>query len=180
MASVFLDEFKQYLEFDITDETEDVLINDVLLGTQSYISTTYGTVIGQVTKTITLNGNGNAYYYLNESPIISITSLTISDTLQNTDNYYFKDNEIRLITGTFISGTQNVELEFTVGYDTSSIPDDLKLALFKIAEKMYYDASQNRDGVTTISNDIKQNASFVDKIPYLVQSILYAYRIIRF
>ena len=180
MASVFLDDFKRYLEFDVTDETQDNLINDVLLGTQAYIGKTYGTVIGQLTRSVKLNGDGLSYLYLNESPLVSISALTISGTFQDTSNYYFKDNEIRLIAGNFSVGKQNIEIDYVVGYDDTDIPDDLKLALFKLSEKLYYDATQNRDGITTVSNDIKQRASFYDKIPYVAQSILYAYRIIRF
>lgn len=180
MASVFLEEFKRYLEFDVTDDREDTLLDIVLLGTQSFIGSVYGTVIGQQVVTDTLNGNGQAYYYLNQSPIVTISSLSIDGTAVDIGDYYFKDNEIRMITGTFTSGTQNVDINYTIGYDTSDIPDDLKLALFKIAEKMYYDASQNRDGVSVISNDIKQRASFVDKIPLVAESILNSYRVIRF
>jgi hypothetical protein len=55
------------------------------------------------------------------------------------------------------------------------LPDDLKLAVFKLGEKLYNDATQNRDGVNAYTADVSQRVTMYDRLPKVAELILNSY-----
>lgn len=178
--NIFLSPFKEYLERDVTNEEQDAVLNICLNSAQQFIETSIGIVIGNRDETLLLNGNGFSFIQSDVWPLTVISSITIGDTLQDISNYYFDGYEIGLLTGVFTSGTRNVEVEVSVGYTDTNIPADLLMALFKLAEKQFIDATDNREGISLLSNDIKQRVSYTNKLPPFVVQVFNSYRPFRF
>ena len=177
MSNVYLTDFKTYLEFTLDDVDHDSLLDMLLGASQGFISSLYNVYTFGTTESLTLNGNGKSYMYLSFTPITGVTVLTIDGEAIDVSEYYFVDNAIHLMDGAIFSrGNMNVTMDVAYGYTIDTVPDDLKFALFKIAEKTYYDATQNREGVSTLSNDIKQRASFYNEIPEIAEIILSTYK----
>ena len=177
MANPYLTDFKTYLEFTLDDIDHDSILDMLLGAAQGFISSLYGAYTSSETESLITNGNGKSYMYFGFSPITAVANLTIDGVLIDVSNYYFMDNVIHLIDGAIFTKTsRNVTMDVTYGYTISTVPDDLKFALFKITEKTYYDATQNREGVSTLSNDIKQRASFYNEVPEIAEIILATYK----
>ncbi len=177
MASRFLDDFKNYKEFDLTDTSQDEIMNLVLDASESYIENECNIILAESTKTLNISGNGTNTIYLDASPINSIVSVKIDDVIQDINDFVVINNHLYYKVSTFTSGALNVLVAITTGYSPTSISNTLKLAILKLADKLFTDATDNRDGVTGYDTGIKMGEHYVHSdLPDNIKAILYQHK----
>jgi hypothetical protein len=175
---------KQFLEY-VDVQESDIAVKDslaqILTWAEEYIYSTYYVSIIPRTVTENLDGSGTPKLYTSRGNINAITSLTISGEVVSTSLLKTNKNIVVYGASTFISGTLNIDITYSIGYNTYDlVPSGLVNALFVIGRKMYTDATKNFDGISLIQSDTKQSIKPLDTIPYLAENILQAYRIFKF
>lgn len=126
----------------IDHANDDSLIQIILEGvSKQFDNYTYRT-LENATAASTLDGNGKQYFFNLDYPINSITSVVLDGvtlTAGATADYihYTSDHEAKLkkIGGVWTEDEQNLVITYDRGYST--IPDDLELACFLQASKIY-------------------------------------------
>jgi len=122
------------------------------------------------------DGNGKTSLLLDNYPIISIESLTIDDYPYTASDYliYKNEGEIKLVEDAFAIGNQNVEIEYTAGFE--EVPADIKLCCTEMTASKFKEIDGNRIGIASISfgdqNTTFRESEFTDKI----KNILNRYR----
>ena len=181
-----LAELKQFLEIDDAFTDKDALLNMLLQGAEAFIKSRYGIVLTPTTETMVFSGDGTTNKLLLPVKVVRINYLKINGDLIPTSDYILsKNSAIILKGGTFTKGVGNIEVNASYGFYLGGlavpppgfkpIPGDLKVALFKLTEKLYNDATQNRDGVNAYTADVSQRATFYDKIPRIAELTFNAY-----
>lgn len=131
------DELKRFLDIDLSDTANDALINSVLraadLRVKNYICYNPEAV---VTVSEEKWVEKSRFVPLSHSPITTIVSITDEDGVEyETDEYRIAEKGIVEFLSVLSSTT--VYVTYTGGYSASSMPDDLKLATWIIAESLY-------------------------------------------
>lgn len=173
--------FIKYVNVDATDIIVRDSLIDILSWSERFIFDTYGISIVERTLTETLDGSGTSKIFLNHGDIASVSSLVVSEEIIPTTDILTFKNSIYYKNGTFIAGTANVTVTYTVGFsDVAIVPSSLINALFVIGRKMYTDETKNFDAYASISSDIKQSVKLIDEIPTLAERLLQSYKIYKF
>lgn len=74
------------------------------------------------------------YYYPQNIPILSISSLTVNDTTLTEDtDFYVEDRRIVFDDAQDLSEPHALKIVYTAGWDSSTFPLDLKMAILKLA-----------------------------------------------
>ena len=145
---VTLPEMRQYLNITDSDDTSmdneltslldecNDFIKREALGLENILNTTYTDEY--------YDGNGTPYLYIDNKPIVSVTSLTndndVSYGTENTDFYVYGDEGyIQLSSSTFGRGLHNVKVTYQAGWGDvrTNVPLPIKLALKKWAAAIY-------------------------------------------
>ena len=173
--SQYLQEFKQYREMELNNTEFDTLLDIALTAAHDYIERYCNILLSQDTITVTMDGTGTSIITIDKYPINSIDSLSISGTTIDSSVYYIRGNMIGLKYGVFTSGIDNVSVTLSIGYQ--ALPDMLRLCLFKLADKLYSDAVDNKDGVVsyTTGNGVSEKFSD-DVIPSTIYDMLNQYK----
>lgn len=176
MSHRLLDEFKQSIEYDLADATKDDKLSLALSSAESMIEATYGVPIGLKEVEIVFDGDGsNTVFTEYYNP--SFVSLTIDGVTIASTEVYFKNNYLRLKTLTFTSGIQNCILKISVGFTDLLLPDSIRMGLFKLANKIFVDMDEAREGVTSYSTGTKTGMVFVQKhLPDTFELLIQPYR----
>lgn len=130
--------FKTLEKIDHADD--DSLIQIILEGvSKQFDNYTYRT-LENATAAATLDGNGKEWFFNVDYPINGVTSVVLDGvTLTATTDYiyYTSDHEakFRKIGGVWTEDEQNLVITYDRGYST--IPDDLELACYYQASKIY-------------------------------------------
>jgi len=123
--------------------------------------------------------------YLNHRPVISVSSVVITDsadvedTIPSTDyKLYSTVGKIKLTEGdTFLAGNLNVAVTYVAG--ESELPADVKFAAVKLIRWQKRKWTDNRDGVASISVG-DQNITYERDMPIEIKKMLDPYRVLAF
>jgi len=170
--ALWLEAFKIYMSFDRTDQDKDSIMEMLLLGVIPDLEA-YGVLIGQrvVDEEVVEASNGVAF--LPHYPVIVINSATVLGNSIDPADIKIKKNILEADTL-----TSEVTLDLTLGWDFDVAPMDIKIAIFKFTEKLYNDAVMEREGLSLVSNDIKQRASYRSEIPEFSMSVFKRYSVL--
>ena len=179
MSHRFLDEFKGYMGYDTGDVTKDESISLCLEASEDYLVSNFNIMCLEQSLTYTADGDGGDYLYL-PYRINTITSITLDGVVLDSNTYVFRQNKIRLKEGSFTSGFDNLIVVYTAGYLDESLPPSLKSAMFKLAEKLFKDADESRDGIGGFNTNTKTGTDFVQlHLPNTFYNLIAPYRLLR-
>lgn len=179
---VTVDEIRPLL--DLKDESEDDLILIIIEGVtdqiEKYCNRTFES--GGVSYSETYDGNNGLELYLNHRPIISVSSLVITDSAGTADiipstdyKLYLSVGKIKLTEGdTFLSGDLNVAVTYLAG--ESALPPMVRLAAMKLIRWHKREWTDDRDGITSVSVG-EQNITYGRDIPVKILKMLDPYRV---
>ena len=173
MSHRLLDDFKGFLSYDLSDSTKDDALSLALGASESALYSVYGIELESKNKTEVFDGEGTSYYLLSEG-VTSIVSLTVDSVVIELTDIYIKNGYLKLKTGTITSGIQNCTLVYSVGYADAELPENLKMALFKLANKLFSDTEESRDGISNYTTGTKVGTDYIakhlpDTFEFLVQ-----------
>ena len=150
-----LNEFKRYLQVDITDTSQDTFYAELLTRAEQKIANFFG---GELNETVYEDEilDGNKILFPKHYPIISVEELDIDDNeLTEDTDFYVYDTYIYL--NTDIEGKKNITLDYTAGYAT--IPEDIGQAIILTAAnflKLSADLQPNQLVDTRITKEVQE------------------------
>lgn len=173
MSHRLLDDFKAYIDYDLADVTKDDVLSLCLSASEGFLKDTHGINCELKEITVVLDGDGNDYVYL-PNIISSISKVTIDSVELDITTVSPRYNKVRLKEGSFTSGIDNISITYTVGYQDISIPNNLKVAMYKLAFKLFKDTDESRDGIANYKTNIKTGIDFIqqhlpDTFEFLIQ-----------
>lgn len=178
MSHRFLDEFKGNMGYDTTDVSKDNSISMYLEASEDYLKTSHSIVCLSQEITYTVDGNALSYLYT-PYKINTITSITVDGVLLDSGTYVFRNNKIRLKEGSFTSGYDNVVIVYTVGYADADLPSSLKTAMFKLAEKLFKDADEAREGISAYNTNTKTSTDYIQNhLPLTFLDLISPYKVL--
>jgi len=147
-----LDAMKEHLH--IADTDEDALLTALINSGSEAIEHFTGRIFGSDTFTEYYDGGGKDTIALRHVPVISVTSVHDDlnreyggSDLVDSDSYTV-DNDaglIRLDSGTFADGNQNVKVIYTAGYE--AVPKDVALACRLLVAATWQRAKRRNSGL---------------------------------
>ncbi|MBE2228256.1 MAG: phage head-tail connector protein [Ignavibacteria bacterium] len=150
---ITLTTLKNYLN--ITDNSKDTFL-------QLCIDSSVKEIEDYLNRTITLddyteyiNGNNRNLIYLRNYPIIEITSVkyfneydafedifSTGDTPANSVLILSQTNSIKLLKGYFFFyGCKNIEIIYQAGFDSNTVPEDIKMVILELASTRFYNSA---------------------------------------
>lgn len=179
MAHRFLSEFKQYLGREVLNTDKDFLLDTCLSASEDFIKTNYNLPLALETITETLDGEGTIFLYL-PYRATSVESLSIDEDPVEPTDIYIKHGVVRLTTGTFSEGVQNIDITYTTGWDDLQLPPALKTAMFSLGGMLFADADEARTGVEGWNTNTKTGVDYiVQHLPPTFEKLVSPYRVIR-
>ena len=170
--------FKDYLQIDSSDTTEDTFLQNILLSAESFIYEYYGIAILErdLTEFFTFNGK---FIYTKRGYIKELVEIKENgDTVTDLTVYYSDRNKI--VPPTYLAYGTKISVDYKVGYDNiDDISYGLRAGLFIFGKKIYTDATKNADNYTQISSNIKENVKFVEELPLIADNLLSPMKIFR-
>ena len=180
MAHRLLTEFKIFMDYDEEDVTHDNFFDIALGAAERFIENYCGIKLDVDTITSTTNGDSTAVLFLPVLPIGTINSVEVDGVVKDASEYYVSNGAVRLVADVFSAGVQNIVVDYTTGYADIDLPNDIKVSMFRIADKIFKDAIQNRDGIDSFSSQTKMGVNYIQQdLPEGVQLMLNMYRNIR-
>jgi len=168
MSHILLDEFKVYANIQSDVNTYDDLLNQLLFSIEDFLKNQYGIYLVKTNFKKYFDGNGKSVMYLPYSNIV-VNELKIDDKLLNSSDYLVDEFILKLKNPLiFAQGFQNIYINFDVGYyvdDTSQIPQDLKLAIFILVNKLFENVKNNTDTIKTFSDPVSGRMQMLNSIP---------------
>lgn len=178
MAPELIELFVKYI--DVSGEDIEVVdfASQILTQVEDFIYHTYDISISPRTVTEYLNGSGGTRLYTSKGNITSVTLLEVFDEPLTLTSAILKRNSIYLPDNTFTYGVNNVKVTYVIGYAIhTDIPPSLLNAVFSVGKKMYTDITKNLENVSLISSDTKQSIKPLDRVSYLADTALQAFRV---
>lgn len=127
---------KEYLEIESDDNSFDSLLGRLITASSRQVEAYCSRTFDIQGYSETYDGNASDILFLKNSPIVSITSLSIDDESVETDEFKVYDDYLRLTSGLFTPGELNVSVEYTAGYydpQAESPPSDIEDACIQLA-----------------------------------------------
>ena len=168
MSHILLDEFKVYANIQ-NDNTEfDDLLNQLLYSIEDFLKNQYGIYLVKTNFKKYFNGNGKNIMYLPYTNLL-INELKINEDLIDSNHYIVDEFLLKLKNPlVFTQGFQNIYIDFDTGYyvdDISQIPQDLKLAIFILVNKLFENVKNNTDTIKTFSDPVSGRMQMLNSIP---------------
>lgn len=180
MAHRLLNDFKKFAELAVEEIDKDDKISLMLSSAEKYIKDAYNIAIQEETIVQTFDGEAVSYITLSYAPT-ALTSVVLDGDIIDNVNFSIRDNVLRYLDNIFTIGYDNVVVTYTTGYADTDIPGDLKLALFKLANKFYIDADEERDGVSSYQTNTKTGVYYeVQHLPTSFEILINPYRLLFF
>lgn len=160
---------KEYLG--LTGTEEDSLLNRLIDWATDFIHSYCGRIFPQGSYDEYYDGDGTEGLLSQQFPIVSVSSLEVDGVVKDSTSLviYAPLGLIRLKSGTFPKGKQNVRLQYTAGYAT--LPKDLEHACIELVSLKYYDRGRERLGV-----EGREGVSFVSQLPSEIKQVLELYK----
>lgn len=178
MEHRLLEDFKGYINYDLGDTTKDSTLSLSLEASEDFLKTSYGIHCIEKTLVFTFDGNGGTFYYF-PYVITSVDSVVVDGVTLDLGTVSLRHNKLRLKEGSFTTGYDNVVITAKVGYLDADLPNSLKVAMFKLANKIFVDVDEARDSVAGYNTNTKTGVDFVQKhLPDTFDTLVAPYRII--
>lgn len=149
---ITLQDVKNYLQ--IEESTQDAQLTQMIKSVEAQVKKTLGRELESAERTEYYDGDGKGIILVKEFPITAVASLYDdpdrdygSDTLISSDDYIWGQVDglapgaIRLDLGFFYRSQKNVKVTYTGGYTTSTLPEDIKMALIKLVGAEHIEAN---------------------------------------
>jgi hypothetical protein len=172
--------FIQYL--DISGEDVEIIsfASQLLAQVEDYIYNTYDISINPRTLIEYHDGKNSKKLYTTKGRITSVNSIIVGGVALDISSIITTGNSIYIPDNTFPTGVDNIMITYSVGFTNyTDIPPSLLNAMFSIGKKMYTDITKNLENFSMVSSDIKQSVRPVDKISYLTDTTLQAFKIFK-
>ena len=174
---VTLDEFKAFLERDIADTELDTILQISLdsafkfVETYCNLSLINSEVVYKPIKPISDSKELKLPYY----PVLDVVEVKFKNTIQDITKFYIDDFKILKSDIPLPTERNSVEIKISVGY--KDIPSDLRWCIFKIADKMFKEATDNMENIRGYDNGIKSGEDYIHTdLPDTVEMILIRYK----
>lgn len=134
-------EYKEFLEIDISNPSEDELIEDYALEVEDWVKEYIGRDLEASAYVEKYDGDGSKFLVTEQFPINSVAYIKYYDGLDGSNEevwtaYTLGDHYARLVItngckiyldgGIFVRGTQNIEVSYNAGYSSSTMPKEIK------------------------------------------------------
>jgi hypothetical protein len=168
---------KEYLDIESGDTAFDSLIERLVTASSRQIEAYCNRRFANEDFTETYDGAASDILFLDHTPIVSVSSLSIDDEEVGAEDYKVYDDYVRLASRLFTPGKRNVSIAYTAGYydpGTETAPADVEDACIQLVAFKF--TVRGADGLS--ERRVNQNAdSFAGAaIPLSVAIILDKYR----
>lgn len=171
-----LSELKEYLG--IQNASQDTFLTACLERASAIIEDYLQRKIEAADYSEKYDGKRANFIILEHYPVNSVTELKDGDDVISADDYvlYEKEGIIRLKSGYFNNGLQNVQVQYNAGY--TNVPQAIEEACLEIATMIYKnaDTGEGRLGKGSISIPEGGTLRYVSKLSPLLQEALRSYR----
>ena len=140
---VTVNEFNTYSENYETDSNVVALKEDILNSAQEIVKEYLGFDPESGNHTDYISAIGNNRLYLFAHPISAVSSVTVNGVAVTSDEYTINDRYLRLKSGVWPEGDENVAVSYTAGWSAQTLPDTIKMAILQIATLMFMEAGEN-------------------------------------
>jgi hypothetical protein len=126
---------KEYLEIETSDTEFDSLLTRQITASSRQIEIYCNRAFDIQSYSETYDGTASDLLFLKQTPIQSVTSLSIDDESLGADEFKIYDDYLRLVSGLFTVGKLNVAVQYTAGhYDSQSAspPSDVEDACVQL------------------------------------------------
>jgi len=178
MAILTVNEFKTLAE--ITSDADDQLIEFSIAQAQGMAEAYCGRRFDE--EPITEKHDGGGYYIeLSQWPVVSISEVKEYDTVLDASDYELRDEHflMRLDSEGYIThwttGRDSVSISYLAGYEDSTAPQDLKMAIYILAFLIYKRSKMSNWPETSRSFE-GGSLNWADDIPNVVKTTLDKYR----
>jgi hypothetical protein len=159
--------FQDFLLYTGADASQEMKYSTIAAGVIQYVEETYGIYLTQASRVLTRFTEDGSTLYLGVTPVSSITSVT-QDSVAATFTYYGRDL-------TITSNISDVNIPFVVtavtGYST--VPNDLKLAIYTHIQAMFYAIENHTMSVSKVVNSTGNTTFFRDSAIPIEASMVY-------
>jgi len=127
---------KEYLDIESDDNTLDSLIGRLITASSRQIETYCNRVFEIQNYTENYDGNASDILFLNHTPIVSVSSLSIDGNGVDPGEFKVYDDYARLASGLFTPGQLNVAVQYAAGYydpQSASPPPEIEDACIQLA-----------------------------------------------
>jgi hypothetical protein len=169
MALTTLAAVKEYLGLSGTGE--DSLLNRLVEWATSFIQTYCGRIFFQGSYDEYHDGDGSDSVLSRQFPIVSVDTVEVDGVVKDSSSFvvYAPIGMIRLKSGVFPRGKNNIRLMYTAGY--ASLPKDLEQACIELVALKYYDRGKERLGV-----EKQAGVAFASQPPEEIKRVLDLYK----
>ena len=132
-----LADVKEYLDIEADDNAYDSLIQRLITASSSQVETYCNRVFETQDYSESYDGNASDILFMNNTPIVSVTSLSIEGEGLDPDEFKVYDDYVRLVSGLFTPGQLNVSVQYSAGYydpQTESPPADVEDACIQLVD----------------------------------------------
>ncbi len=126
---------KEYLDIESADTSSDSLLGRLITASSRQVETYCNRVFEIAAYSDTYDGNASDILFLKNSPIISVTSLSIDDESVAAEDFKVYDDYLRLVSELFTPGELNVSVSYSAGYydpQAESPPSDVEDACIQL------------------------------------------------
>lgn len=170
MSFTTLENVKQYIN--IKNNTDDTLLSNLILSVEQLFKTYMSRDIIETDYTEILNGNGNKFITVNNTPINSINSIIINDKQIDINKAIFDNIMIVLKENIFEKGMLNCVISYNAGL--RNIPKDLQQAANEMVGIKYKQIQHLDQTSKTIQTE---TISYIQQdIPDFIKIVLNNYR----
>lgn len=159
--------FQDFVLFTGVDKANEMKYATIAAGIISYVEDTYGIYLSQAPRVLTVFSEDSSTLLLGVTPINSITSIT-QDALPIDYTYYGRDVSI---TSSITDYTIPFTVTANIGFST--VPLDLKLAVYTHIQAMFYAIDNHTPNVSKVVNTTGNTTFFRDLAIPLESSIVY-------
>ena len=94
-------------------------------------------------RTDFISAIGQNRLYLYAHPVTAVSSLKIAGSEVDASAFTLNDTYLRLTNGVFPTGIENVEVTYTAGWTSETMPNVIKMVILQIASLMLEEAGGN-------------------------------------
>ncbi|MFQ5956176.1 MAG: head-tail connector protein [Candidatus Brocadiales bacterium] len=169
MALTSAAKVKEYLG--VSGTSEDALLSRLVDWASDLVHSYCGRIFTEASYDEYYDGDGTEGLLANQYPISTVTSLEVDGIQKDVSSYtlYGQLGLLKLKSGTFPKGKNNVRLQYTAGYST--IPNDLEQVAIELVALKYYDRGRNRLGI-----EAKDGISYAPYLPKEIKEALDLYK----
>lgn len=189
IALISLQDAQLYLK--ISGTSEDNILNFLINEVSAMVNGFCGRHILQKSYTEYYDGDGSTELILKNHPLITLTSLHISDDTRTfnsstliTNSYVFQNKASGILKldqynaeqNIFLKGNANIKIVYTAGYASTAIPYDIQQA-FKIILGYFYQKFKNQNHqIQSINIGANTTTFLVTDLPSSAKAILNRYK----